>query len=620
MDSKSNWHNALSQPEYEVVLEEDVWITMPDGVRLCVDIYRPKAPGKFPALLSLSNYGKTSQKLPTAPFYEPSDYLRGTGGHESGEQHYYVPRGYVQVIPDVRGVGKSEGEFAGDWHKDGYHIIEWMAQQEWCDGNVGMLGMSQFAIAQFLVAAMKPPHLKAICPIEGLTDWYRDHFYHGGIFNYLFANSYGRLLPVSKKGGIASLKEFSEAELKEKVTALQKNPDIQCIPYLYLATECPPMNPLVFDLLMHPYDGDFYKKMSPYSLFGDIEIPSLMGARWNGGVLHLPGAIDAYHRLATPKEDKKLIIFPSDNYGGMDRPFHELQDVILRFYDHWLKGNDTGMMREPGISIFVQGKNEWRYESEFPLADTQWTKFYLGESGSLSTVPPKTPRKDPVATFTSDPWANPTEGFGRADVLAKADPIPKVVFDTEPLAANMEITGPIALYWHAAISSEGVKARGVTKQELETLEPLTNDTDWYLKVFDVDVDGSSRCVSEGWLKASHYELDEEKSKPYSPYHPHTRSLPIQPGKVIQYASDIRMTSNVFLMGHRIRLEISAQDQLQAIWYHVPHMAKVTHQIFSDKENPSYLLLPLTPSDYAGKGKPSDPPAGPFRIPKFRRAN
>lgn len=150
------------------------------------------------------------------------------------------------------------------------------------------------------------------------------------------------------------------------------------------------------------------------------------------------------------------------------------------------------------------------------------------------------------------------------------------------------------------------------------MEPLTNDTDWYLKVKDIDVDGSERCVAEGWLKASQYELDEKKSKPYAPYHPHTRSLPIKPGQVILYASDLRMASNVFLMGHKIRLEIAAQDQVQALWYHLPHMANVKHTIYSDKSHPSYLFMPIIPKGHAGAGEPEFPPVGPFRIPKYKR--
>ena len=624
MKNKRDWHELVSQPKYDVMLEEDVWVNMRDGIRLAVDIYRPKAEGKFPALVSWSGYGKDSEKLPTNPIWQPSDYIRGTGGHECGEQWYFVPRGYVQVIPDIRGVGKSEGE-PGELLKalgsDGYDLIEWIAEQHWCNGNVGMVGMSAFAGAQYPIAAQQPPHLKAIFPFEGRTDAYRHHYYQGGVFNYYFGIHIRNLQPA-RWGRVrqpASFKEFTEQELQEKTRELQNNPDIRCTSYLYLLTVCPEINPTLFDVMLHPYDGPTYESLSAYPRFKDIKIPTYSGSRWNGWVLHQPGAFDSYEEIAAPKEQKKLLLVPSDNYGGMDRPFHEVQDVCLRWYDHWLKDIDTGIMDEPPITLFIQGINKWRYEDQWPLKVTQWTKFYLKGEGALSTNPPGADEEPQI--FTSNPWAIPTQGFSRADTIAKVDPVPKAIYETEPLSENIEITGPIALCWFASIESKGIRARswkGSATSGIETLEPVTNDTDWYLKVKDIDVDGAERCVAEGWLKASHYELDEGKSKPYAPYHPHTRSLPIESGQVILYASDLRMTSNVFLMGHKIRLEIAGQDQVQALWYHLPHMAQVTHTIYSSKERPSYLLLPVIPKDHRGAGEPPYPPAGPFRIQKYRR--
>jgi predicted acyl esterase len=520
------------------------------------------------------------------------------------------------VIPDIRGIGKSEGEVTAQWGKDGYDLIEWIAEQPWCNGNVGMVGMSAFAMSQYIIAAEQPPHLKAVFPFEGVTDYYRHFYFHGGVLCYLFPLHLGGLTPARSRPQPVSLKEFSQKDLKKKVKALKNNPDIMCTPYLYMIASFPQINPTMFDLMMHPFDGPFYHQVSPYTRFNKIKIPTFLGSRWNGWVLHLPGDFDAFEKISAPKKNKRMLVVPSDNYGGMDRPFHEVQDVCLRWYDHWLKGLDTGMMDEPPILIFIQGINQWRYEKEWPLKATQWSKFYLREGGRLSTDPPVA--KEEPQVFTSDPWANPTQGFRRADVFAEADPVPKVIYETEPLRENVEVTGPIALYWHAAIESKGVQARSWKPAEIEVLEPSTNDTDWYLKVKDIDLDGSERCVAEGWLKASHYELDEKKSKPYAPYHPHTRSLPIKPSEVILYASDLRMTSNVFLMGHKIRLEITAQDQVQALWYHLPHMANVKHTIYSNKGRPSYLLMPIIPKGYGGAGEPEFPPVGPFRIGKYNR--
>lgn len=616
MKSKNDWHDAVSQPSYEISLEEDALVQMRDGVKLAVDIYRPDSKGKFPALLAFSWYGKESQKLPTNPIFQTSDYLRGTGGHECGEQNFFVPRGYCVVIPDIRGVGKSEGDFTIKWGKDGYDLVEWIAKQPWCNGNIGMIGMSCFAIAQFPIASEKPPHLRAIFPFEGLTDWYRHHYYQGGIFNYYFPLHLGGLMPIRNRPGAASFVEFGKDEIEEKIGALQRNPDIKCTPYLYNITFCPQSNPIEFDLMLHPYDGSYYRDISAYKTYDDIEIPCFLGTRWNGWVLHQPGAFDAYEKIAASKDKKKLIVVPSDNYGGMDRPFHEIQDVCLRWYDHWLKGIDTGLMDDPPIMIFVQGINKWRYENNWPLAVTQWTRLYLRENHLLTTDSPS--HEEIPQVFTSDPWLIPTEGFRSADPLAKAGSVPKAIFQTKPLKENVEVTGPVALYWYASIESRGVQVRTVMSSKLEVLEPISNDTDWYLKMFDVDVDGSEKCVAEGWLKASHYELDEDRSEPCMPYHPHTRSLEIKPGEEISYACSMNMVSNVFFMGHRIKLEISAQDQIQALWYHLPHMAHVTHTVISNKDKPSYILLPVIPEGYEGDGEPDYPPAGPFRIPKYRK--
>jgi uncharacterized protein len=617
LQHETDWHLRVSQPDYEMMVEEDVLIPMRDGVQLRADVYRPRAPGRFPGLLSLSIYGKLSQKLPTHPKFQPSDYITGTGGHECGEQNYYVPRGYVQVIPDVRGVAGSDGEFSMDCGKDGYDVIEWMARQDWCNGNVGMLGMSQFGMAQYQVAALQPPSLKAISPFEARSDAYRHHFYHGGILNYLFANSYARLLPIRSRRLPLSLREFSATELAQIQRRLLSDPDVLCVPYLSMTAETPQMNPLIFDLLAHPFDGDFYRRQSARPVFGEIRVPALLGSRWNGGVLHLQGAFEAYAELATPAEQKKLLIVPSDNYGGMDRPFHEIQDVILRFYDHWLKGNDTGMMAEPPVLLFVQGINTWRYETEFPSPQTQWTRFHLRSDGQLTHEAPE--GDEQPRTFANDPWLNPSHGSSRADVLAAPQAVPCLTYRTPVLSESVEVTGPIALYWHAAIDSSAVEANVPTQPGISRLEPLTNDTNWYLKLYDIDVDDARRCVAEGWLKASHHEIDPDRSKPFAPYHPHSRALPIAADEIIRYAADLRMTSNVFLAGHRIELQIAAQDRVQALWYHQPHMARVTHTIYSDRSRPSHLLLPVMPRGYGGAGIPKFLPEGPFRYPKFQRA-
>jgi predicted acyl esterase len=556
-----DWHELVSQPRYEVRLSADVPLKARDGRRLFADIYRPDAEGKFPALLALSPYGKDMQRLP-CPLGGPIDILRGTGGLEAGISDYFVTRGYVHVIADVGGIGDSEGGytfFGKQEQEDGYDIVEWIAKQSWCNGNVGMVGMSYFAMIQYLVAAQQPPHLKAIFAHDGATDLYRHFCYHGGILNVGIHIDIWRILcthmtqPLSKE-------EFSTAQLEEMVKELRKDEDIKGYPHLYMLTIAAEKNPLLFDLLMHPYDGPFYWERSAYTKYDRIRIPCYFLSRWTGWPSHLPGAFSGYLGVDGPK---KLMIMTTAQEGGFGRPWFENHDIILRWYDHWLKGIDTGLMDEPPIQIFVQGINQWRYENEWPLARTKWTKLYLRGNGLLNENPP-TLDEEPDS-FTQIPW------------LEEGKESPSVQYTTAPLAEDFEVTGPIALYLYASLS--------------------TQDAHWMVDIKDVDTDGSEKLVTKGWLKASHREVDESKSKPYQPFHPHLRNLPVEPGRVYEYAIEIRETSNVFKTGHRIQLVIKGQDapwQATPIRFHITNMRETKHTIHHTPEYPSHLVLPLIP--------------------------
>src|SRR3990170_4256181 len=208
-----NWMERLSRPQYRVKEEKNLLVAMRDGVRLAIDIYRPDGEGRFPALLAMSPYGKDVQKLKSP--VGPLSPVRGNGGQEAGDTDYFVTRGYVHVIVDSRGSGDSGGEypFYGlQEHQDGYDMVEWIAAQPWCDGNVGMLGMSYFGTLQFLVAAQNPPHLKAIFPYEAHTDLYRHQFYHGGMMNMFYIQWWGHV----------SVGEGMPRSLREKPEEIKK--------------------------------------------------------------------------------------------------------------------------------------------------------------------------------------------------------------------------------------------------------------------------------------------------------------------------------------------------------------------------------------------------------------
>jgi predicted acyl esterase len=270
------------------------------------------------------------------------------------------------------------------------------------------------------------------------------------------------------------------------------------------------------------------------------------------------GTFESYEKINTPKQNKKLIIYPP---GFPPRPYASYHDEIIRWYDHWLKGIDTGIMDEPPIKLFVMGVNKWRFENEWPLARTKWTKFYLHPEGGLSTEAVK--------------------GKPEPDILTQPAPYldPKVYclrYSTGPLDKDLEVTGPLAFYLEASIDID--------------------DTNWMVDLVDVDPKGNRQWLSVGYLKAAFRAVDKEKSKPYRPIHPRQEPVPVPAGKKTDYAIAMMPTSNVFRKGHSMELAIRNQDDLMGrlgLWgvYMLPFMRTVTHTIHFGK---SYVFLPVIP--------------------------
>jgi uncharacterized protein len=558
----SDWHARLSPPQYRMKVEKNVRVTMRDGVRLCVDIYRPDAAGPFPALLGTSPYSKEVQKLPVYEY--PTDRELGNGGIEAGDTEYFVSRGYVHVIADARGTGYSEGAyrvFSMKEQQDGYDLIEWIGGQSWCNGNVGMIGSSYFAMIQLLVAAQQPPHLKAIFPVDSTTDLYRHWAYHGGILHSSFLSTWweGSLVAHS-----AEPTDLPDEELKRIVAAQKENPDLKCNPRMWKALEFPWTNPHLFDVLTHPFDGPYYWERSARTKLDRIRIPTFLIGRWQATYIHLQGAFQSYAGIDAPR---RLMMVNPESGVGFNRPWHENHDLVLRWYEHWLKGNDTGVMDEAPIRIYVQGSNRYRDENEWPLARTKWTKLYLGVNGSL--------------TFEEPGWNEKPDSFTNAFPLMPGQKVPALRYATAPLNDDMEITGPLALYLYASITA--------------------TDTNWICELEDLAPDGKTTRAAIGWLRASHREVDEAQSKPYQPHHPHTRALPVTPGKVELYAIDFREMCWAFKVGHRIQLLVKAQDApwegtsyIYRISLHLQPGKEVQHAIRHNPEYPSHLLVPAIP--------------------------
>jgi predicted acyl esterase len=580
--------NYKREPLYDkMISEKDVLIPMRDGVNLCVDIYRPDSNEKFPALLAFAIYNKEIQgpdlfeAVPPQPAWSPL----WTGPLEAGDTKFFVSRGYVHVIGSPRGVGKSEGGGSREW--DSYDLIEWIAEQPWCDGNVGMIGISGFGAEQLYVAKQQPPHLKAIFPFDsrgayGDLGGFRDE-HPGGVihmFRYLIM---GLAAMHGKKGRPEKL----PPEIEKLWEEAMNNPDYKMYPHVYnLLTQKGQHYPPVFHLLLDPFDKEETVKKSEAE-FERIKVPTYTGSGWYGYTYktHLQGSQHWYREIEAPK--KLMMSGPAH----LERPFHSFHDEILKWNDHWLKGIETDIMEEPPVKIWVMGANKWRHGGDWPLPETKWTKFYLNSWERLRTEP-----FEPMSS----------EGYEEPDAFLQMPPthtrkIQRLRYMTDPLPEDTLVIGPSALYLYASINQD--------------------DTNWIIIIKDVGPDGSvlsaregetevpddlpEREITRGWLKASHRALDPQRSTPWRPWHPLTREArnPVKPGEINEYAIEICSTANLFKRGHRICVDITSMDlptgvagatNVEYIPYHICSSKTTVHQIYHNEKYPSYLLLPIIP--------------------------
>jgi predicted acyl esterase len=301
--------------------------------------------------------------------------------------------------------------------------------------------------------------------------------------------------------------------------------------------------------------------------------------------LHLQGCQDLFARVKAPK--KLLLTGPAH----LERPWKAFHGEVLRWYDYWLKGIDNGIMDEPPVKYWLMGANEWRNGDDWPLPETQWTKFYLDSWERLRLDPPTPSSRDNTEEPDAFIQMPPTQ----------TREISKLRFMTDPLPCDVHIAGPSALYLNASIDQE--------------------DTNWIIILKDVGPDPSVRTAREGemnipddlherelvrgWLKASHRALDEKRSTPWKPWHPITRETQqkIVPGEINEYAIEILATANMFKAGHRICVEVTSMDMptgtagftnVEYFPYHIGSSKTTVHKIYHSEEHPSYLLLPVIP--------------------------
>jgi predicted acyl esterase len=563
---KKNWQELVSQPKYGIKEERDIYVPMRDGVRLAINVFKPDAKGKFPALVSLSPYVKDSQDAYLLP-PQSIDKPLWDGGVEAGDTKYVVARGYVHIIADQRGTGKSEGQFGPKTSigQDGYDLVEWAANQPWCDGNVGMMGYSAYSGAQFHAAVQQPPHLKAIYLSGFAPDAYRGPSYTGGML-CLFT---GRIEKTCGTSGACfreyvpiTMQTLPKEEVERRRQESLNSRDIRYCPNAYQVLHFPNKNPRLFDAMMNPYDGPYWWALSPYRHVDKVRVPTYLASPW--GHFFMPvGLFEMFEGLKVPKK----LMFTKERHEP--RPWRTALDVQIRWYDHWLKGIDTGIMDEPPLSLYINGINQWRYEKEWPLPGTEWIRFYLRCWEGLSTEGPEIFSDEPDC-FMQQPL----------HLSLKRD---CVRYLTPPLAEDLQVIGPGAFYFYASIDQD--------------------DTNWIVKLFDVDERGAEVYkFGTSYLKASHRAVDKNMSKPYAPWHPHTKESieVIKPGGIYEYAIGLSPMGNVFKAGHRIKLEIYSMEHgkdpemIDHYHTHVCSSKTTLHKIYRDEEHQSHLLLPVVP--------------------------
>ncbi len=552
----------ISHREYEIKAERNVAVKMSDGVNISVDVFRPDARGKFPALFGISVFNKDVQSDHIWPASTRSRRIRGIPDAclETASTDFFVRRGYVNIIGAIRGTGKSGGVYqylSSREVQDTYEIIEWAAKQPWCDGNVGMIGLGYYSAHQPLVAQLQPPHLKAMAPIGTFWDNYRHFWWPGGVLQRGFLRWLLSITNCDIHAEKSVLKEkLGAKKYQETIARALENADIKAAPEIVDALKnCDRLGNINYlDIVLQPLMSTYWRERGSEIDFNKIKVPAYFG-----GANHRPSVAYYWKNFKMPR---KLLLFPP---SYLDRPFYQVTWELLRWFDYWLKGLDTGIMKEPDVKIFVSGSNEWLNASDYPVTGTKWIPFNLHENQSLCEIEPW---PEGVALSYDDTPAN--HGF--------------LKYYSAPMVENTEVVGPIVLNLFASCRNDEMI--------------LTAN------FYDVDPQGKETSLNTGWLRGSHRELDEKKSKAWLPVHTHDNPQPLVPGQVYEFNMDIWPVANLFKAGHRMMLKISSSDETPENLYQVGHehltsQAPNTVTIYHNAQYPSHLLVPITRGNIIG---------------------
>jgi predicted acyl esterase len=508
----------------------DMEIPMDDGIVLKADLFLPPEGGPFPVIMSYGPYAKGlafQDGYPSAWQRMISQHPDVPSGSSNKHQNWevvdpekWVPHGYACLRVDSRGTGRSPGfidHFSPRETQDFHDCIEWAGVQPWSNGKVGLNGVSYYGINQWHVASRQPMHLAAMCIWEGAADWYRDMTHHGGILSTFWANWYDMQVKTVQYG-------LGERGPRSAVSGLLVCGDETLGDAQLAENRCG----FGDEILSHPLDDDYHRERSPE--WDKVTVPFLSAANWGGQGLHPRGNFEGFVRAAS--KEKWL------EAHGLEHWTHFYTDygrkLQLQFFDYFLKGTDNGWASRPRVQLQVRHTNhfEERREQEWPVARTQWTRFYLdGVSQSLS----QTPSEESSESFDAT-------GDG-------------LTFLSAPLSSEIEITGPIAASLRVSSSTHDADIFLVFRVFTGDLREVT---------FAGAIDPHTP-VAQGWLRASHRKLDRELSKPWRPYHTHDEVQPLTPGVPVNLDIEMWPTSIVVPKGYRIALSVRGKDYEWQKW-------------------------------------------------------
>jgi hypothetical protein len=426
----------------------------------------------------------------------------------------WVPEGYAVVRVDSRGCGRSPGyvnHFSARETEDACQCIEWAAVQPWSNGKVGINGISYYAMNQWQIATKQPPHLEAMCAWEGAADWYRDSTHHGGMVSTFWAAWYDVQVKSVQYG-------LAERGPRSVVTGELVCGDETLSDQQLAANRCD----FGDEILAHPLDDAYHRERSPQ--WDKVKVPFLSAANWGGQGLHPRGNFEAFFRAAS--SNKWLEAHGEEHWTHFYTDYGV--NIQKQFFAHFLKGESNGWDKRPKVQLQVRHLDRFaeRFENEWPIARTQWTKFYLHPGGRLAPEPARQPVKLDFEAMGSG-----------------------LTFISEPLAQETEITGPLASKLFVSSS--------------------TTDADLFLvfRVFTPDLREVAFIgaidphtpIAQGWLRASHRKLDPALTKPFRPYHTHDELQPLQPGVPVEVDVEIWPTSIVVPAGYRIALSVRGKD-------------------------------------------------------------